>query len=138
LGVDQISPSSPTALPGNQAQNAVSVGSENIICAPCASRCSRARGHLPAEKRRRTVDHRESSGAVWRAWSMDRRKECPPRSPRNACDDHPPSFPARIVGRAHLGALPEHLALALFILTQNGQNVTRPAACYALQVEFQI
>jgi len=84
------------------------------------------------------VHNGESSGDVWLAWSMDRRQRCPDKS-----SEHPPRSPgvlisAQIVGSAHLGEFPEHLALALFILTHNGQNVIRAGACCTLHVGFQI
>jgi len=93
-----------------------------------------------AEKRCRTVHHRESSGGLWRAWLMDRRQDCPDKSSKHLRRSPAVLVPALVVGGAHLGAFPELLALALFILTQNGQNVTRTraGACCALQVGFQI
>jgi len=69
---------------------------------------------------------------------MDRRQDCPDKSSKHLPRAPAVLFLAQIVGSAHRGAFPEHLALALFILTQNGQNVTRAGACCALQVGFQI
>ena len=82
-----------------------------------------------AEIRCRTVHHRDSSGAVWRAWLMGRRQHCPDKSPKTTCDDYWPSFlladrrkrtPGRVSGASW--------RLARFILTQNGLNVTRAGA----------
>jgi len=53
---------SPTALLGNRAENGVTVGS--VVQKVSYARRAPARGHLPPKNGGRTVDHRESSGAV--------------------------------------------------------------------------
>ena len=42
--------------------------------------------------------HRESSGAVWRAWLMDRRQDCPDKSSKHLRRSSAVLFPAQIVG----------------------------------------
>jgi len=114
-------------------ENGVTVGSESIICAPCASRgppSCRTSGVAPCTVARvrgrlaRTVDGSPPGS--------------PPRNPRHTCDDHPPSPPPCRSSDAYTGRVPGASALALFILTQNGLSVTLAGACCALHVGFQI